>query len=47
MKKRCIERKYLKCVRAIKKYHDFLMEQLQDEEFKREYENLKPELDEI
>ena len=23
------------------------MEQLQDEEFKREYENLKPELDEI
>ncbi|MDD4592784.1 MAG: hypothetical protein PHG06_20520 [Parabacteroides sp.] len=34
-------------MRVIKKYDDLLMEQLQDEEFKREYENLKPELDEI
>ena len=34
-------------MRAIKKYDDFLVEQLKDEEFKREYENLQPELDVI
>ena len=31
----------------MKKYEDFLAEQLQDEEFKREYENLQPEFDVI
>lgn len=31
----------------MRKYNDFLKEQLQDEEFKREYENLQPELDVI
>ena len=29
----------------MRKLDDFLEEQLQDEEFKKEYENLQPELD--
>lgn len=31
----------------MKKYDDFLNEQLQDEEFKKEYNDLQPELDVI
>lgn len=31
----------------MRKYDDFLKEQLQDEEFKKEYDNLQPELDVI
>ena len=31
----------------MRKYDDFLAEQLQDEEIKKEYDNLKPELDVI
>ena len=31
----------------MRKYDDFLAEQLQDEEFKKEYDNLQPELDVI
>jgi len=31
----------------MRKYDDFLAEQLQDEEFKKEYDNLKPEFDVI
>lgn len=31
----------------MRKYDDFLAEQLQDEEFKKEYENLQPEFDVI
>jgi len=31
----------------MRKYDDFLAEQLQDEEFKKEYDNLQPEFDVI
>lgn len=31
----------------MRKYDDFLAEQLHDEEFKKEYDNLQPELDVI
>lgn len=31
----------------MRKYDDFLAEQLHDEEFKKEYDNLQPEIDEI
>ena len=31
----------------MKKYEDFLNQQLQDEEFRKEYENLQPEFDVI
>ena len=31
----------------MKKYDDFLAEQLRDEEFKKEYDNLQPEFDVI
>jgi len=31
----------------MKKYDDFLAEQLQDKEFKKEYDNLQPEFDVI
>ncbi|CUX17553.1 hypothetical protein [Clostridium sp. C105KSO13] len=31
----------------MRKYDDFLAEQLQDEEFKKEYDNQQPEFDEI
>lgn len=31
----------------MRKYDDFLEEQLQDEEFKKEYDNLQPEFDVI
>ena len=31
----------------MRKYDDFLVEQLQDEEFKKEYDNLQPEFDVI
>lgn len=31
----------------MRKYDDFLAEQLQDEEFKKEYDNLRPEFDVI
>ena len=31
----------------MKKYNDFLAEQLKDEEFKKEYDNLQPEFDVI
>ena len=35
----------LKGVRRMRKLDDFLAEQLQDEEFKKEYENFQPEMD--
>lgn len=35
----------MKGVRRMRKLDDFLAEQLQDEEFKKEYENLQPEFD--
>ncbi len=31
----------------MRKYNDFLTEQLQDEDFKKEYDNLQPEFDVI
>lgn len=31
----------------MRKYDDFIVEQLQDEEFKKEYDNLQPEFDVI
>ena len=31
----------------MRKYNDFLKEQLQDEDFKKEYDNLQPEFDVI
>nr|MBP3597976.1 hypothetical protein [Eubacterium sp.] len=31
----------------MKRFNDFVEEQLQDEEFKNEYENIQPELDVI
>lgn len=34
-------------MRRLRKYDDFLAEQLQDEEFKKEYDNLQPEFDVI
>lgn len=36
-----------KGVRTMRKFDDFLAEQLQDEEFKKEYDNLQPEFDVI
>ncbi len=36
-----------KGVVVMKKYDDFLSEQLKDEEFKKEFENLQPEFDVI
>lgn len=35
----------MKGVRRMRKLDDFLAEQLQDEEFRKEYENLQPEFD--
>ena len=34
-------------VRGMKKFDEFFEEQLQDEEFKKEYEAIEPELEEI
>ena len=36
---------YIEGVRRMRKLDEFLVEQLQDEEFKKEYENLQSEFD--
>ena len=42
-----IEKTIWKGVRKMKKFDDFLDEQLQDDEFKKEYDDLQPEFDVI
>jgi len=45
IKRKNIERIISKGVNNMRKYDDYLAEQLQDDEFRKEYENLQPEFD--